>query len=98
MQGFHFLMSLSSSSYDSTAQIGLWPPIWVFVTITFLRGWNVSPAPNPQPGGQGLRIYDPRRQGVLAIPQAFGTNLSRLLRQAWVTVGLFFNHGHHTGQ
>jgi hypothetical protein len=34
-----------------------------FLTITFLRGWIVSPAPNPQPGGPGLRIYDPRGQG-----------------------------------
>jgi hypothetical protein len=34
---------------------------WGFVTITFLRGWIVSPAPNPQPGGPGLSIYDPRR-------------------------------------
>jgi hypothetical protein len=32
---------------------------WDFVTITFLQGWIVSPAPNRQPGGPGLRIYDP---------------------------------------
>jgi hypothetical protein len=43
-------------------------PFWDFVTITFLRGWIISPAPNPQPGGPGLRIYDPRRQGWPAIP------------------------------
>jgi hypothetical protein len=30
-------------------------------------------------------------------PQALGTHYSRLLRHAWVTVGLFFNPGHHTG-
>jgi hypothetical protein len=30
-------------------------------------------------------------------PQAPGTHFSRLLRHAWVTVGLFFNPGHHTG-
>jgi hypothetical protein len=69
-------------------------PFWGFLTITFLRGWIVSPAPNPQPGGPGLRIYDPRRQGGLG---ALGTHFSRLLRHAWVTVGLFFNPGHHTG-
>jgi hypothetical protein len=69
-----------------------------FVTVTFVQGWIVSPAPNPQPGGPGLRIYDPRRQGDPAIPpQALGTHFSRLLRHAWVTVGLFFNPGHHTG-
>jgi hypothetical protein len=39
-------------------------PCWGFVTIIFLQGWIFSPAPNPQPGGPGLRIYDPRRQGV----------------------------------
>jgi hypothetical protein len=37
-------------------------PFCGFVTVTFLRGWIVSPAPNPQPGGPGLRIYDPRRR------------------------------------
>jgi hypothetical protein len=26
-------------------------PFWGLVVITFLRGWIVSPAPNPQPGG-----------------------------------------------
>jgi hypothetical protein len=30
-------------------------------------------------------------------PQALGTHFSRLLRHAWVTLGLFFNPGHHTG-
>jgi hypothetical protein len=72
-------------------------PFWGFVTVIFLRGWIVSPAPNPQPGGPGLRIYDPRRQGGPAIPQALGTHFSRLLRHSWVTVGLLFNPGHHTG-
>jgi hypothetical protein len=43
-------------------------PLWGFLTITILRGWIVSPAPNPQPGGPGLCIYDPRRQGGPAIP------------------------------
>jgi hypothetical protein len=42
------------------------------LTITFLRGWIVSPAPNPQTGGPGLHIYDPRRQGGPAIPQVTG--------------------------
>jgi hypothetical protein len=47
-------------------------PLWGFVTITFLQGWIVSPAPNTQPGGPGLRIYDPRRQG----DPALGTHLA----------------------
>jgi hypothetical protein len=47
-------------------------PLWGSLTITFLRGWIVSPAPNTQPGGPGLRIYDPRRQGGPAIPPGTG--------------------------
>jgi hypothetical protein len=47
-------------------------PFWGFTTITFLEGWIVSPAPNPQPGGPGLRIYDPWRQGDPAIPLGTG--------------------------
>jgi hypothetical protein len=38
-------------------------PLWGFITVTFLQGWIVSQVPNPQPGGPGLHIYDPRRQG-----------------------------------
>jgi hypothetical protein len=58
-----------SSSYDFTAPSRvLASPVWGFLTITYLQGWIVSPAPNPQPGGLGLRIYDPRRQGGPAIP------------------------------
>jgi hypothetical protein len=72
-------------------------PFCGFITITFLQGWIVSPAPNPQPGGPGLRIYDPRIQNGPAIPHALGTPFSRLLQHAWVTVGLFFNPSHHTG-
>jgi hypothetical protein len=30
-------------------------------------------------------------------PQALGTQFSRLLRHAWVTVELLFNPRHHTG-
>jgi hypothetical protein len=43
-------------------------PCCGFLTVHFLQGWIVSPAPNPQPGGPGLRIYDPRREGGPAIP------------------------------
>jgi hypothetical protein len=47
-------------------------PFWGFLTTTFLRDWIVCPAPSPQPGGPGLRIYDPRRQGCPAIPSGTG--------------------------
>jgi hypothetical protein len=72
-------------------------PLWGFLTITFLRGWIFSPASNPQPGGPGLRIYDPGDSVAQLYPQALGTHFSRLLQHTWVTVGLFFNPGHHTG-
>jgi hypothetical protein len=46
-------------------------PLWGFVTM-FLRDWIVGAAPNPQPGGPGLGIYDPRRKGGPAIPPGTG--------------------------
>jgi hypothetical protein len=59
----------SSSSYSPSRALA--SPVWGFITITFLRGWIVSPAPNPHPG-PGLRIYDPWRQGGPAIPPGTG--------------------------
>jgi hypothetical protein len=47
-------------------------PFMGFLNNDLLQGWIVSPAPNPQPGGPGLRIYDPRRQGGPAIPPGTG--------------------------
>jgi hypothetical protein len=52
--------------------------------------------PNPHPGGPCLCIYIPQRQGGPVIP--LGTHFSRLLRHAWVTVGLFLFPDHHTGR
>jgi hypothetical protein len=37
------------------------------LTTEYLRGIAVTPTPSPQPGGPGLRICDPRRQGGPAI-------------------------------
>jgi hypothetical protein len=91
-------ISSSSSSYGSTAHSGPGLRLWGFVTITFLQGWIVTPEPNPQPGGSGLRIYDPP-----------GTGWPSYTPRHWVpilvafydmhglhTVGLFFNLDHHT--
>jgi hypothetical protein len=61
----HHHMTLQSKS-------GPGLPFWGFVTIPLLRGWIVSPAPNPQPGGPGLRTYDPRPQGGPAMPPGTG--------------------------
>jgi hypothetical protein len=73
-------------------------PLWGFVTITFLQGWIVNQVPNPQPGGQGSVFMTPRDRVAQLYPQALGTHFSHLLWHAWVTVELFFNPGHHTGQ
>jgi hypothetical protein len=68
-----------------------------YVTITLLQGWIVSPVPNTQPAGPGLRIYDTGDRVDQLYPQTLGTHFSCLLRHAVVTVGIFFNPGHHTG-
>jgi hypothetical protein len=47
-------------------------PFLGFLNNNLFRGWIVTPAPNPQPGGPGLRTYDPRRQGGPAIPLGTG--------------------------
>jgi hypothetical protein len=58
----------SSSSYGSTAQFGPWPPLMLFHNNNLFTGLVFSPAPYPQPGGPGLHMYDPQRQGGPAIP------------------------------
>jgi hypothetical protein len=60
-----------------------------------LQGRVVSPTPNPHPGGPGLCIYIPQRQGGPVIP--LGTRFSCLLQHSWVTVGLFLFPDHHMG-
>jgi hypothetical protein len=45
---------------------------WGSVTAYFYGVGLLAPTPNPQPGGLGLRIYDPRRQGGPAIPPGTG--------------------------
>jgi hypothetical protein len=64
------LLPECSSFLGSTAQLRPWPPpqnpdkfLGGFSTIFFLQGRVVSPTPNPHPGGPGLCIYIPQRQG-----------------------------------
>jgi hypothetical protein len=94
--------SFVSSFLGSTAQLRPWPPPKIRLNFlessqqfSFLQGRVVSPTPNPHPGGPILCIYIPQRQGGPVI--SLGTHFSRLLRHAWVTVGLFLFPGHHTG-
>jgi hypothetical protein len=58
--------------------------------FSFLQGRVVSPKSNPIPEDQASVFISPR--GWVA------THFSRLLRHAWVTVGLFLFPGHHTGR
>jgi hypothetical protein len=91
----HGLLSSCSSSFlGSTAQLRPWPPpqnpaefLGGFSTIFFLQGRVVSLTPNPE--DQASVFTSPK--GRVA------TRFSRLLRHAWVTVGLFLFPGHHTG-
>jgi hypothetical protein len=69
-------------------------PCWGFVTITFLQGWIVSPRPTPNLEDQVSVFMTPGDRVAQLYPQALGTHFSRLLRHAWVTVGLFFNPDH----
>jgi hypothetical protein len=53
--------------------------------------------PTPNLEDQVSVFMTPGDRVAQLYPQALGTHFSRLLRHAWVTVGLFFNPGHHTG-
>jgi hypothetical protein len=72
-------------------------PLWGFVTITFLRGWMLVQRPTSNLEDQVSVFMIPGDRVAQLSPQALDTNFSRLLRHAWVTVGLFFNLGRHTG-
>jgi hypothetical protein len=72
-------------------------PFWGFVTITFYRAGLLVQRPTPNLEDQASVFMNPGDRVAQLYPQALGTHLSRLLRHAWVTVGLFFNPGHHTG-
>jgi hypothetical protein len=54
------------------------------------------PAPNLE--DQVSVFMTPGYRVTQLYPQALGTHFSRLLRHEWVTVGLFFYPGHHTGK
>jgi hypothetical protein len=53
--------------------------------------------PTPNLEDQASVFMTPGDRVAQLYPQALGTNFSRLLRHAWVTVGLFFNPCHHMG-
>jgi hypothetical protein len=53
--------------------------------------------PTPNLEDQASIFMTPGDSVAQLYTQALGTHFSRLLRHAWVTVGLFFNPGHHIG-
>jgi hypothetical protein len=59
-------------------------PTFDFLTTGFLRDGAVNPKPNPQPGGLGLHIRDPRSQVDLTIPP-----------RHWVLISVPFYETHH---
>jgi hypothetical protein len=48
---------------------------WGFITINFLRGWIVSPAPNPQPEDQASVFMTPRDRVAQLYPQALSYSI-----------------------
>jgi hypothetical protein len=53
--------------------------------------------PTPNLEDQASVFMTPGDRVAQLYPQALGTHFSRLIRHAWVTVGLFFNPSHGTG-
>jgi hypothetical protein len=93
----------------STAQFRPWPPPqsssikngWIswrlLNSFLFYRGGLLAPRPTSNLKDQASVIISPRGRVAQLYPQTPGTHFSRLLRHAWVTVGLFLFPGHHTG-
>jgi hypothetical protein len=92
------VMCVAVSSYGSAAQYGPWPPLLGFRNNNlFYRAGLLVQLPTPNLEDQTSVFMTPGDRVAQLYPQALGTHFSRLLRHAWVTVGLFFNPGHHTG-
>jgi hypothetical protein len=65
---YYILLLLLSLALQPSIGIGLLLKMWLnFLEasqqFSFLQGRVVSPTPNPHPGGPGLCIYIPQRQG-----------------------------------
>jgi hypothetical protein len=101
-------LSLSPPPLGSTVQLRPWSPpqnpaefLGGFSTIFFFyRVGLLAPRPTPILEDQAPVFISPRGRVSQLYPRARGTHFSRLLRHAWVTVGLFLFlfHGHHRGK
>jgi hypothetical protein len=64
--------------------------LWGFVTITFYTAELLVQRPTPNLEDQASVFLTPGDRVAQLYLQTLGTHFSRLLRHAWVTVGLFF--------
>jgi hypothetical protein len=97
------------SPLGSTAQLRPWPPpqssslkngqiSWRLLNnFLFYKAGLLAPRPTPTLEDQASVFISPRGRVAQLYPQAPDTHFSRLLRHAWVSVGLFLFPGHHTG-
>jgi hypothetical protein len=73
-------------------------PFMGFLNSNLYTGLDCySNAQPPNLEDQASVFMTPGDRVAQLYPQTLGTHFSRLLPHAWVTVGLLFNPGHHTG-
>jgi hypothetical protein len=72
-------------------------PLWGFLNSNVYGSGLLVQRPTPNLEDQASVFMTPGDRVAQLYPQVLGTHFSRLLRHAWVTVGLFFNLGHHMG-
>jgi hypothetical protein len=99
---------VSLSPLGSTVQLKPWPPPCLLIQsgsiscrpLNNFLFYSVRLAPRPTPTleDQASVFISPRGRVVQLYPHAPDTHFSRLLRHAWVTVGLYLFPGHHTGK
>jgi hypothetical protein len=91
--GYTLVFITSSSFLGSTAQLRSWPPRLNFLEASqhflFYRVGLLAPRPTPIP--------DDHASVFISLRGRVATHFSRLLRHAWVTVGLFLFLGHQSG-
>jgi hypothetical protein len=101
-------LTFTFSLLGSTAQFRPWPPpqsssvirlnfLEASQQFSFYRLEFLAPRPTPILEDQASVFISPRGIVAQLYPQAPGTHFSRVLRHAWVTVGLFLFPGHRTG-
>ena len=82
--------------HNGPPPLNLSDAIW-FLNRQFFTGWGCQPYAQPPTWRTRSYMYNPRNWVAQLYPQALGTYLSRLLRHAWATIGLFFTPGQHMG-